>query len=334
MKTLMKMLLTLLVIAVLLLGLAQAEETPGHVPSRGLTLPVTQADMDLGLNMMTDMTRTVDGQDVPVFFLTYMAPGYADALNAAMEAYATEDDAAIQAAMDHYYQQVYITDVIYLFKAGYDYTALPGLADQTTRLGENDGFVYLHESRTPAANAPEHQQSLEAAIARSRELVAAVTFQPIVFEPGEMSQVPNAFPTFTTQDLHGNTVTDEIFRGKTLTVVNIWGTYCAPCINEMPDLAAWSASMPEGVQLIGLVCDLYSPNQTDVLETARMICETTGANYTSLIANEHFAGLLGGVVGVPTTVFVDGTGAIVGDPVVGANVAACKAFVEEYLQTK
>ena len=330
MKTLMKMLLTLLVIAVLLLGLAQAEETPGHVPSRGLTLPVTQADMDLGLNMMTDMTRTVDGQDVPVFFLTYMAPGYADALNAAMEAYATGDDAAIQAAMDHYYQQVYITDVIYLFKAGYDYTALPGLADQTTRLGENDGFVYLHETRTPAANAPEHQQSLEAAIARSRELVAAVTFQPIVFEPGEMSQVPNAFPTFTTQDLHGNTVTDEIFRGKTLTVVNIWGTYCTPCINEMPYLGELAEEYDSSkVQIVGIPTDVY--NQ-EYLDYALSLINETDADYTHLLMSEELYNWgLTEIQYVPTTFFVNSEGEII-DTVVGSmSKEDWKVLIDEKL---
>ena len=43
-------------------------------------------------------------------------------------------------------------------------------------------------------------------------------------------------PAFTTKDLDGNEVTEEIFAKKDLTVVNIWGTFCTPCIGEMPAL--------------------------------------------------------------------------------------------------
>ena len=155
---------------------------------------------------------------------------------------------------------------------------------------------------------------------------------PVVFAEGELTVVPDAFPAFETVDLAGNTVTNEIFSTKDLTVVNLWGTYCGPCINEMPELAEWSASMPENMQLIGLVSDLYSADDAETLELAQAICEATGAEvYTSLVANEYFTDLLSGVVGVPTTFFVDSTGAIVGDPIVGANVPGCKAAVEELL---
>ena len=37
-------------------------------------------------------------------------------------------------------------------------------------------------------------------------------------------------------------------------------------------------------------------------------------------------------MGVPTTLFVDGEGNLVGDPIVGADVAGYKEFVEEYLK--
>ena len=90
--------------------------------------------------------------------------------------------------------------------------------------------------------------------------------------------------------------------------------------------------MPEGVQLVGLVSDLNSFDDAEILEMAQMICEATGADvYTSLVANEDFTEMLSGIVGVPTTFFIDGNGVVVGGPVVGANVAACKEFVAEYI---
>ena len=64
-------------------------------------------------------------------------------------------------------------------------------------------------------------------------------------------------PAFTAKDLQGNEVTEEIFAGKDLTVLNIWGTFCPPCIREMPELGEWARAMPENVQLIGLITDIH-----------------------------------------------------------------------------
>ena len=49
------------------------------------------------------------------------------------------------------------------------------------------------------------------------------------------------FPSFRAVDLQGNEVTKEIFAQKKITVVNIWGTFCPPCIGEMPELGDWAS---------------------------------------------------------------------------------------------
>ena len=41
---------------------------------------------------------------------------------------------------------------------------------------------------------------------------------------------------FSSKDLQGNTHTIEQYRGKWI-VVNFWGTFCGPCIREMPELS-------------------------------------------------------------------------------------------------
>ena len=67
------------------------------------------------------------------------------------------------------------------------------------------------------------------------------------------------------------------------------------------------------------------------LDLAREITDRSGADFTQLIGNEDFAEWLKGIVGVPTTFFVDREGKIVGEPIVGADVEAYRKFVEEYL---
>lgn len=137
-------------------------------------------------------------------------------------------------------------------------------------------------------------------------------------------------PAFTTKDLNGNTVTEEIFTEKDLTVVNIWGTFCPPCIEEMPALGEWAREMPDNVQIIGIVCDIEGEDDTEHKELALEILEKAEAEYTQLIPCEELQNILGKVIGVPTTFFVDKEGNMVGKWIVGADVSGYQKYVEEY----
>lgn len=137
-------------------------------------------------------------------------------------------------------------------------------------------------------------------------------------------------PAFTTKDLDGNTVTESIFTEKDLNVVNIWGTFCNPCIEEMPELGEWAKNMPDNVQLIGLVSDISDENDTKHYDLAVTIMERANADFLQIIANDDFNSIMKWVTGVPTTIFVDKEGNIVGK-IVGADVEGYKSFVEEYL---
>ncbi len=142
----------------------------------------------------------------------------------------------------------------------------------------------------------------------------------------------NRMPAFETKDLNGNTVTEAIFSDKDLTVVNIWGTFCSPCIREMPELGEWARELPENVQIVGVVCDIAGEEDTEHRDLAMEIAEEAGADYVQLIANEDFSDITGSVIGVPTTLFVDKEGNIVGDWIIGADVDKYRKFVDKYLE--
>lgn len=158
---------------------------------------------------------------------------------------------------------------------------------------------------------------------------SAVT--PQVADTSENDKSETRIPDFTTTDLEGNTVTQDIFLDKDLTVVNVWGTYCSPCINEMPELGAWAGEMPDNVQLLGVVCDLMTGDEGETLELARDIVARTGAGYTSIAMCDDLAWIAYGIEGVPTTFFVDGNGEIVGKAILGAYVDQYKAQAEALL---
>ncbi len=139
---------------------------------------------------------------------------------------------------------------------------------------------------------------------------------------------------FSTTDLDGNQVTSDIFKNKKLTVINIWGTFCGPCINELPDLESWSEGMPDDVQIIGIVGDVADSGDTEHIKLAKDILKKAGVKYMNIIPSDDIADLMGEIYGFPTTIFVDSKGNIVGSPIVGADVDGYRSFVKGYLNEK
>ncbi len=50
----------------------------------------------------------------------------------------------------------------------------------------------------------------------------------------EAPEVTTLFGEFTTEDSDGDEVTQEVFSGYKLTMVNIWATFCSPCLRAIP----------------------------------------------------------------------------------------------------
>lgn len=139
--------------------------------------------------------------------------------------------------------------------------------------------------------------------------------------------------SFVTKNIEGETVTEEIFAGKELTVINVWATWCNPCLNEMPELAAWAQELPEGVQLLFLCQDLSSEDDSTTLATVRKIADKTGIDPKNVLfwLEGELPELDAKLTAFPTTFFVDGSGQLLNDMIVGANPAAYKQTVEALL---
>ena len=127
----------------------------------------------------------------------------------------------------------------------------------------------------------------------------------------------NIFGEFEAQTLDGEDVTQEIFGQSKLTMINIWGTFCGPCIQEMPELGEISRSYDTGeFQMIGLISDVMEPQDAD----AKEIIDSTQADYVHLIASPDLQrNILSRVSVVPTTVFVDADGNQVGEAYAGSR---------------
>lgn len=144
----------------------------------------------------------------------------------------------------------------------------------------------------------------------------------------------NKFGNFTTVDVNGNPVTQDIFARKDVTIINVWGTYCGPCIKEMPELGEFEKSLPQNTQLIGIVVDVSSEKDKRGTAAVKRIVKGAGAEFKNLLISNTLAGNLQNLQFVPTTLLVDKNGNIIGDPIVGANVRNYKKALEAYLDGK
>ena len=139
------------------------------------------------------------------------------------------------------------------------------------------------------------------------------------------------FITFEGTDLEGNTVSQDIFSQSKLTMVNVWATYCNPCLNEMPGLGELASEYDRSeFQLIGIVSDVSEGEDQTLVKS---LVQETGAAYPHLLANDSIGqAILSSVSGVPTTFFFDGEGAYLGGVVGSAEKSTWEEIVHGLLE--
>lgn len=137
--------------------------------------------------------------------------------------------------------------------------------------------------------------------------------------------------SFRAQTPLGETIDSSIFADYDLTMINIWGTLCKPCIEEMPDIQTLYADMQtENVNIIGFIANY----QDDRVEKAKKILTELEITYSNVVFDDEVSGAITSQVpGYPTTVFVDSKGNIIGEQVTGAHsYEEYKAIVKERLE--
>ena len=144
----------------------------------------------------------------------------------------------------------------------------------------------------------------------------------------------NAAVTFTATDTEGTEVSSDLFANSALTMINVWATYCNPCLNEMPGLGELASEYDTSdLHLIGIISDVQQVADEETFSHALDLIEQTGADYPHLLLNESlYYGLLTDVTAVPTTFFIDSDGIIL-DTIVGSmEKEDWKEKINEFLQ--
>ena len=130
--------------------------------------------------------------------------------------------------------------------------------------------------------------------------------------------------SFNSIDLDGNEISSELYSNNKITMVNIWGTFCGPCIREMPDLAKLSQEYKsKGVEIIGIPIDIADDSgkiDSSLKDDALMIIEKTGVQYKNVVPTiDMFRTFLSEIQAVPTTIFIDKNGNQIGKIYLGSR---------------
>ena len=142
---------------------------------------------------------------------------------------------------------------------------------------------------------------------------------------------------FETKGVDGKDYTEKVFSDYDLTLVNIFTTWCSPCVNEIPELEKLYEEMKEkGVGVVGVVLDTVGDDgkQDDAaVKKAGVLQEKTKASYPFLIPDSTMMnGRLNGISAFPETFFVDKEGNIVGETYSGSHsLDEWKEIVEKEL---
>ena len=143
---------------------------------------------------------------------------------------------------------------------------------------------------------------------------------------------------FETTGIDGKTYTEKVFSDYDLTLVNVFTTWCSPCVKEIPELQELYKEMKEkGVGVAGVVLDTTDEkgNQDEeAVKKAGILQEKTKAEYPFLIPDTTMMnGRLQGISAFPETFFVDKDGNIVGDTYTGSHTLdEWKEIVEKELK--
>lgn len=158
---------------------------------------------------------------------------------------------------------------------------------------------------------------------------------------GKTENIGKIFQTMDTTDITGKKVTKDVFAEKKLTMVNMWATWCGPCVEEIPELEEIAKEYKDGdVAIKGLPVEIDGQTgkpMAGLTEGEKKMVEDvlkeTGATYQQLLASEDMKQTLSELEGFPTTYFINQKGELVGEPIVGSNSKdGWKKIIEERLK--
>lgn len=133
------------------------------------------------------------------------------------------------------------------------------------------------------------------------ETVTSTSATPQTIGTIKCDHAGEAAPDVTFEDPSGAKVTLASFRGKPV-LLNLWATWCAPCVAEMPTLDALAESLGGKVQVLAVSQDLDGAKKVDPF------FQKAGFKRLQPYLDTQAAFSTGLQVNLPTTILYDSQG--------------------------
>lgn len=130
-------------------------------------------------------------------------------------------------------------------------------------------------------------------------------FRGLGSDPREIRSplIGQPLPSFSASTLDGATISSDQLTGK-VAVVNVWASWCPPCVDEHPVLLELARRHADDVSLVGI---LYQ----DTPDGARTFLDRYGdGGWPTLLDPDGQITVDLGVTGPPETFFVDAAGIV------------------------
>ena len=324
MKKMMSILLALAMCAGCLCAAAESAPTVQEMPVSGLTFTSPQALDDARGGILTDGAIQIE----PGLYVTYWYYSAADEEEFVRLAMENPEELQARFALLFFVFSVgggkEFTDVCDAVGSALDFGIT---AENTQEIGqEGDWKFYLcmnPQPGFPGAVETEFTDEYTALMGMKDEIVTAFAFSEPFNEDGSMD---GKVIRFEATDLEGNPVSpEELFAQHEVTLVNIWATWCGPCVGELGELQAiHTRFLEKDCGVVGLMID------KDTEAAARLIAEN-GITYPVVLVPETFSSVFP-FEAVPTSFFVDRNGAFLGTKIQGAQPDLYESALEPLLE--
>ena len=134
---------------------------------------------------------------------------------------------------------------------------------------------------------------------------------------------------FETRDLNNQQVyLSDVCAANKVVMLNFWASWCPPCVRELPELEAlYQKYKDAGVAVVGVLLD---GAEGTGLKDGKALLEQAGVTYLNVLPTRALESLTS-LMYVPTTVFLNEKGEMVGEAIVGADPDAYEARIKAML---
>ncbi len=133
----------------------------------------------------------------------------------------------------------------------------------------------------------------------------------IIFAALAISLFASSAIAFDLKDTAGQPQRLSDLKGKWV-IVNFWATWCAPCVKEIPDFAAFAKVQGDKVRVLGVALDWDETGKREADERkVKSFAKKVGLTYPLVLGDDKSEKSFGKMKGLPTTIVYDPNGKMV-----------------------